>query len=65
MIKIIDRMSGEIVAEYSKKNIRYVPSADDIEKLRLMGKGSYFIIELKGMSSSMAWWSADKYSITK
>ena len=65
MIKIIDRKNGEIVAEYSKKNIMHAPSADCIEELRLMGEGTYFIIELKGMSSSMAWWSADKYSIAR
>ena len=65
MTKIIDRTNGNVVAKYSDKNVAYAPTTECIERLREMGEGTYFIIELKGLTASMAWWDANKYDIAR
>ena len=65
MVKIVDRASGKVVAEYDSRNIKWMPTDEDIQKMRELGDGAYFIVELQGMKAGQAWWHANRYDLVR
>lgn len=65
MIRVFKRDSKEVVAEYADKNVKFAPTEESLEEMRKIDGEVYFIIELKGMRASMAWWPVKEYDFAR
>ncbi len=64
-IRVIERATGNVCAEYDKKNVKSYTTQESLESLRSREDHAeiMFIIRLKGLPYSMDWRNVDDYDI--